>query len=253
MKIALLSDLHLSVDEMPFPDLTADVLILAGDLARPAKAMAWAARSPVPTLYVAGNHEFYGSDLSTTYALLREHAAGSRVRVLERTEWVYENVRFLGCTLWSDYRLFESPDERAAGLALSMSLNYDFSRIRVAPDFDDKFTPAVSQMLFSESVAWLETCFARAHDGPTVVITHHAPSRGSIAGRFATSQINAGFISDLSAAIARWQPALWVHGHTHDSFDYRIGATRVVCNPRGYVRNGVLENSRFDPSLVLDI
>ena len=65
--------------------------------------------------------------------------------------------------------------------------------------------------------------------------------------------INACFVSDLADRIARWQPALWLHGHTHDSFDYRLGATRVVCNPRGYAPGGVVENACFDPQLVLEV
>ncbi|HKY91552.1 MAG TPA: metallophosphoesterase [Nevskiaceae bacterium] len=253
MKLALLSDLHLSVEPMPFPDVDADVLVLAGDLARPARAMAWASATRLPTLYVAGNHEFYGSDLVSTYALLREHAAGTSIRVLERSEWHHRGVRFLGCTLWSDYRLFDSPDARTRALELLMRGAYDFSRIRVAPDYPELFTPSISQMLFEQSVAWLEECFARPHDGPTVVVTHFAPSRGSIAARFADSPINAAFVSDLDAHIARWRPVLWLHGHTHDSFDYRIGSTRVVCNSRGYARGGAIENARFDPSLTVEV
>ena len=91
------------------------------------------------------------------------------------------------------------------------------------------------------------------HDGPTVVVTHFAPARGSIAARFAGSPVNACFVSDLEARIRAWQPQLWLHGHTHDSFDYRIGETRVVANPRGYAPNGVIENAAFDPGLVLEI
>src|SRR6185295_12942775 len=135
----------------------------------------------------------------------------------------------------------------------SMRLVRDFSRIRVAPGFDDCFTPALSQLLCDASVAWLEERFAEPHEGPTVVVTHFAPARGSIAARFAGSPLNACFVSDLEPQIRRWQPALWLHGHTHDSFDYRIGATRVVANPRGYVLKGEIENRRFDPSLTLEV
>lgn len=65
--------------------------------------------------------------------------------------------------------------------------------------------------------------------------------------------LNACFVSDLEARILRWQPQLWMHGHTHDSFDYRIGATRVIANPRGYARDGVAENKSFDPGLVIEV
>lgn len=253
MKIALFSDLHLSVQGLEHPTTDADVVVLAGDLARPPAAIAWASAFAQPTLFVAGNHEFYGSDLVTTQALLREHAKGTRVTVLERQAWFHQGVRFLGCTLWSDHRLYTSEQQREEGLAQGLTFNRDFSRIRLAPDFEQTFSPAASQMLFDASVAWLEDQFAQPHDGPTVVVTHFAPARGSIAERFAGSPINACFVSDLEARILRWQPVLWLHGHTHDSFNYRVGATRVVCNPRGYAPKGEVENARFDPELVLEV
>ena len=253
MKIALLSDLHLSVQAMSPPAVDADVLVLAGDLHRPAAAVEWARQFDLPTLFVAGNHEFYGGDLISTVRALRQHAQGSSVRVLEHDVWHRDGVRFLGCTLWSDYRLFESTAQREQGLQQACTMVRDFSRIRVAPDFDDRLTPAVAQMLFDNAVAWLEQQFAVAHDGPTVVVTHFAPARGSIAARFAGSPLNACFVSDLEPRIRRWQPELWLHGHVHDSVDYRIGHTRVVANPRGYAPNGVVENQAFDPSLVVEV
>ncbi|HQX58813.1 MAG TPA: metallophosphoesterase [Burkholderiaceae bacterium] len=254
MKIALMSDLHLSVQPMVAPHIDADVLVLAGDLHRPAGAIAWARQfGATPTLFVAGNHEFYGADLIGTMHALRTQAEGSSVRVLEQDVWYHQGVRFLGCTLWSDYRLFDSAEQREQGLQQAAAMVRDFSRIRVAADFDDLFTPAVAQLLFDRSVAWLERQLAVPHQGPTVVITHFAPSRGSIATRFVGSPLNACFVSDLQAQIERWQPALWLHGHVHDSCDYQIGHTRVVANPRGYAPKGVVENPRFDPSLVIEL
>ena len=254
MKIALMSDLHLSVQPMVAPHIDADVLVLAGDLHPPAGAIAWARQfGATPTLFVAGNHEFYGADLIGTMHALRTQAEGSSVRVLEQDVWYHQGVRFLGCTLWSDYRLFDSAEQREQGLQQAAAMVRDFSRIRVAADFDDLFTPAVAQLLFDRSVAWLERQLAVPHQGPTVVITHFAPSRGSIATRFVGSPLNACFVSDLQAQIERWQPALWLHGHVHDSCDYQIGHTRVVANPRGYAPKGVVENPRFDPSLVIEL
>ena len=253
MKIALLSDLHLSVSEMDVPRVDADVLVLAGDLSRPETAMAWATAAAVPSLYVAGNHEFYGSDLVSTYAELGRRTRGTQVRLLERSQWHYKGVRFLGCTLWSDYRLFESEQARREGMKLASTLNHDFSRIRIAPDFPDLLTIPIAQLLFEQSLAWLENCFAHEHAGPTVVVTHFAPTPMSIAPRFANSPINAAFVSDLSSQIRRWKPALWMHGHTHDSFDYQMGETRVVCNSRGYAKDARAENVRFDPNFTVEI
>jgi predicted phosphodiesterase len=253
MRIALLSDIHLSVDALPFPAVDADILVLAGDISRPEAAIEWARACPTPVLYVAGNHEFYGSDLITTYEQLRSLAQGTSIHVLERTAHIHDGVRFLGCTLWSDYRLFDQAQDRAQGIEMATRLMRDFSRIRVAPDFPDLFTPAISQLIFLQTVAWLDECFAADRSIPTVVISHFAPTRSSISPAFADSPINASFVSDLEARIKKWQPALWLHGHTHGSFDYRIGNTRVVCNARGYARNGVNENSRFEAAHVIDL
>lgn len=253
MKIALYSDLHLSVHPLDLPPTGADVVVLAGDLQRPAQGMAWARQFTQPTLYVAGNHEFYGSDLVSTMEHLRREAEGTQVRVLEREEWRHGGVRFLGCTLWSDYRLYDSPEQREKGLQMAQELVRDFSRIGVAPGFPERFTPAVSQLLFDQSVAWLEQRFAEPFDGPTVVVTHFAPARGSIAAKFAGSPLNACFVSNLEAHILRWQPRLWLHGHVHDSYDYQVGATRVVANPRGYAPKGVVENPLFAPELLIEV
>ncbi len=252
MRIHLLSDLHLSVQGMEAPQAEADVVVLAGDLARPAAAIAWARALDRPAIFVAGNHEFYGSDLETTHAQLQALSEASAVQVLERRAWVHAGVRFLGCTLWSDHRLFDKAEERELARTMAVERVRDFSRIRVAPE-GALFTPEEARRLFDESVAWLEAQFALPHAGPTVVVTHFAPSRQSIHPRFAGSPINACFVSDLEAQILRWQPALWLHGHVHDSFDYRVGATRVVANPRGYVLNGKVENEAFASGLVVEV
>lgn len=253
MRIALLSDIHLSVNAIPFPDVDADIVVLAGDIARPARAIEWARTCPAPILYVAGNHEFYGSDLISTYEQLNSLAQGTGIHILERAEYVQDGVRFLGCTLWSDYRLFDDAQARSQSIDLATQLIRDFSHIKVSPDFPDLFTPAVSQLIFLQTVAWLDDCFARDSTTPTVVISHFAPTRSSISPMFAGSPINPSFVSDLEERIKQWQPALWLHGHTHGSFDYRVGNTRVVCNPRGYAKNGVNENPAFDDALVIEL
>ncbi|MGE5103517.1 MAG: metallophosphoesterase, partial [Betaproteobacteria bacterium] len=101
--------------------------------------------------------------------------------------------------------------------------------------------------------AWLAARLSEPSRLPTVVITHHAPSRRSIHARFADSLLNACFVSDLERLMDRDRAALWIHGHTHDSFDYTVNGTRVVCNPRGYAKDGVNENALFDPNLVIDV
>ena len=85
------------------------------------------------------------------------------------------------------------------------------------------------------------------------MITHHAPSRQSIHPRYADSLLNACFVSDAEHLVSGERAQLWIHGHTHDSFDYVVHGTRVVCNPRGYAKNGVNENPHFDPNLIVEV
>ena len=250
MKVNILSDLHLSQGELPVPENDADLVILAGDLARPARAVAWASRIPKPVLYVPGNHEFYGGSIEGTVAELKRLCAGTRIRVLDCEEVVLGGVRFLGATLWTDFMLGGAHPAREAAMREAQRFMRDFSVVRIggAP-----FTPQASAELFDRHAAWLEARLAEPHAGPTVVITHHAPSPRSIHPRFAGSPLNACFVSDAERLIDARRVQLWIHGHTHDSFDYRVAGTRVVCNARGYAKDGVNENPSFDANLSLEI
>jgi predicted phosphodiesterase len=252
MKLNILSDLHMGQAALAPPETDADVVILAGDIARPAEAVAWAASLGKPVLYVAGNHEFYGRSLAGTVALLRQLCEGTQVRLLHDEEVVLDGVRFLGSTLWTDFLLFGDGEQRAAAERESALFIRDFSRIFIDEAMRQPFTPSHAAALFQQHAAWLQGRLAQPHHGPTVVITHHAPSTGSIHPRFEGSPLNACFVSDLKRLLGGDRAQLWIHGHTHDSFDYVVNGTRVVCNPRGYARDGVNENAKFDARLVLD-
>jgi Icc-related predicted phosphoesterase len=107
--------------------------------------------------------------------------------------------------------------------------------------------------MFDVHARWLDGKLAEPFAGPTVVITHHAPSPKSIHPRFEDSLLNACFVSDVERLIAGSRARLWIHGHTHDSFDYVLNGTRVVCNPRGYAKDGISENPRFDANFLVEI
>lgn len=253
MKLNILSDLHLGQGGLAPPANDADLVILAGDIARPGPAIAWAAQLGKPVLYVAGNHEFYGASLAGTARALREASAGTQVRVLDDEQVVIGGVRFLGTTLWTDFLLFGDGEGRARAQVEAQRFMRDFSRIFVDDEQRQPLSPQHSARLFERHAAWLAQRLAEPHAGPTVVITHHAPARGSIHPRFAGSPVNACFVSDAQALLGADRVQLWIHGHTHDSFDYRVNGTRVVCNPRGYARDGVNENASFDPDFTVDI
>ena len=252
MKLNILSDLHLSRGVLEMPRNDADAVILAGDIARPREALAWAAGFARPVLYVPGNHEFYGGSIEGTVDELKRLSAGTGVRVLDNDQAIVEGVRFLGSTLWTDFMLFGEGGQRAAAMQAAQQFMRDFSAIRHGAA-QAPFSPADSAALFRVDAAWLERKLAEPFAGPTVVITHHAPSPRSIHPRFADSPLNACFVSNAERLVEDSRARLWIHGHTHDSFDYRLKGTRVVCNPRGYAKDGVNENPRFDPDLVLEV
>jgi len=253
VKLNILSDLHLSLGALNIPRTDADAVILAGDIARPREAVSWASGFSKPVLYVPGNHEFYGGSIAGRADELKRLCAGTNIRLLDKGEAVIDGVRFLGTTLWTDFMLFGEGEKRTAAIREALSFMRDFSRIRAGEAAETLFTPADSAALFNAQAGWLAGKLSEPHAGPTVVITHHAPSRKSIHPRFADSLLNACFISDAEHLIDGERACLWVHGHTHDSFDYLLNGARVVCNPRGYAKNGVNENPLFEPNFLVEI
>jgi predicted phosphodiesterase len=253
MKLNILSDLHLGFGAMERPQIDADVIVLAGDVARPLEAAVWALRFEKPVIFVLGNHEFYGSSIDAAADRMKRLCEGTQVHVLDDDEIVIGSVRFLGSTLWTDFELFGNAELKAAAMAQARLLIRDFSRIRARETADTVFAPEDCAALFQRHSHWLDSKLATAHAGPTVVVTHHAPSRRSIHPRFADSLLNACFVSDAERLLGAERAQLWIHGHTHDSFDYVARGTRVVCNPRGYAKGGVVENPRFDPGFIVEV
>ena len=254
MKLHILSDLHLGVQGMEHPQTDADIVVLAGDIARPAQAVAWAQGFGKPVLYVPGNHEFYGASHAQVLAELQRLSQGTRVRLLDNRSVTLAGVRFVGSTLWSDFRIFASEELRQQAMEQAQRFMYDFSRIRMGPEPGDAlFTPQDAAALYDANLLWLRAALAEPFDGPTVVITHHAPTLNSIHPRFAGSPLNGIFVSDAQDLVAASGARLWIHGHTHDSFDYQVQGTRVLCNPRGYAKEGKVENALFDARLVVNV
>lgn len=251
MKLQIMSDLHIAFGEPAVPVTDADLIILAGDIGRPRLSVRWAYGLGKPVLYVLGNHEYYGGVIGQVLAEIRGLTAGTPIRVLDDDEVVIGGVRFLGCTLWTDLSLFG--DGPAGELALRAAWQYmrDFSLIRTQ---DHKFfAPGDMVARFRQHSAWLENRLDDTSDAPTVVITHHAPSPRSIHASLSGAPINAAYIVDLERLFGRERVRLWIHGHTHFSFDYEVNGTRVLCNPRGYALNGADQNRSFDAGLTVEV
>jgi len=267
MKIQLASDLHLEFLQHRWPGeglitpvAGADVLVLAGDIANGMQACQLFDHWPTPVIYVAGNHELYGHPMEPIYNQLRESAARSqgRFHFLENDGVVINGVRFLGATLWTDYRLHSGQEKSQKRLmAYAGQCLNDHLMIRRGRNL---FRPEDALARHDISRNWLTSELVKLFDGKTVVVSHHGPHPLSVHPKYAGNELNAAFVSDLSELLP--DVDLWLHGHVHDGFDYRVGTCRVVANPAGYVLNRgwveqkgdfVFENEAFDPKLLLEV
>lgn len=237
MNIQLASDLHLEHLERRFPrdgrvlpDPRADVLVLAGDIHLGTKGIEYYADVEIPVIYVAGNHEFYGANWERTRANLKAAAAGTSVHVLDNDRIEIAGVRFLGATLWTDFRQ-PGFTQRGAMQRTEAALS-DF---RLIGTDEGPFQARHALTDHERSRAWLEGELSQSFEGLTVVVTHHGPHALSIHPRYLGNPVNAGFVSDLEPLVK--QADVWMHGHVHDSFDYMVGGCRVIANPRGYPVN----------------
>jgi predicted phosphodiesterase len=247
MKIHVLSDLHCEFEPFHPPQTDADVVVLAGDTCTGTRgighAREWFPGRPV--VYVAGNHEYYRESTPRLNRRLAEEARAAGIHFLENGEVVIGGVRFLGCTLWTDFELF---GERHNSMAAAQAMMNDFRLIRVDPDYR-RFRPADARVSHMVSLDWLLGRLDAPFDGPTVVVTHHAPSLRSVNPRYRDHAATPAYATDLEWLLDG-RAALWIHGHTHVCVDYEMGGTRVLSNQRGYPEDPV---EGFDPGMVVAV
>lgn len=224
-----------------------------------------------------GNHEFYGQrPMEYLWRKACEKVEGTHVHLLENDVIVLDDprnigqrVRFIGATLWTDFTLLGGDHqsgcvETAAKNITDYHAIYITRRGRGLADLGystrhqgDHLTPRKTLSLHHESRDFLEQELARVPHPlgivdaweKTVVVTHHAPSAISLTYHQAVGALDACYASNLENLIK--QADLWVHGHTHVKVDYCIGGGRVVSNPRGYAKDGVVKD--FDPTLVVEV
>lgn len=256
MKIRILSDLHLEFARWRPPKADEDIVVLAGDVGEGRSGIAWARKyfSDRMIVYVPGNHEYYGRDLDELRAGLRESGRAHCVHVLDGDEVLLDGVRFLGATLWTDFGIAgNDPKTVEQAMRHCETGMTDFHVIRRR---GSSLRPEDTREIHQAQRDWLRralmgcTAMGQGHAGPTVVVTHHAPSRRSIGPQHVGSLLNASFASDLTELMGP-HVALWIHGHMHDSIDYIECGTRVVCNPRGYLP--FEPNPQFDPTLIVEV
>ena len=235
MMIRYMSDLHLEIADMEDVCAGGDVLVLAGDITAKNR-VDWintAAEKFKDVIYIAGNHEYYGGNMDSVERHLDEDTADN-VHFLNNQSVTIDGHTFHGCTLWTDYNRQNVMDMMVA----EGSMN-DFKRIR-----NHKYSKLTAQYVLRLHMLSKLFLMDNVKKGD-IVITHHAPSALSTPERFKGDVLNSSYVSDQSGIMFNNEPALWFHGHMHNTFDYEIGNTRVLANPRGY--GGIEVNDEFNP------
>jgi hypothetical protein len=261
MKIALASDVHLEFGDLDFDNTdNADVLILGGDICVGADM---AQRDPYNTMgehyrsnrfhaffqrccdrfphviFIVGNHEHYNGDFQKTIPHFKDVLGYLKnLHILEKETFVLDDVIFVGGTLWTD---MNKRDIRTLH-EISRMMN-DFrcvdnsARLTDGRGWNDRFTTTDAADDHDAMLEYIRLMIEGKWDQKFVVVGHHAPSRLSTHPRYAHEAImNGGYSSELDNFILDHpQIKLWTHGHTHEDFDYCIGSTRILCNPRGYI------------------
>jgi len=280
MRVSVMSDLHLDFADLTLPG--GDVLILSGDICE-AKRMKPDMYNPDMVLLeherkdqrpdrynrffeeecakyrkvfmVMGNHEHYGFQYHKTYNHIREQLPAN-VHLLEDECYELDGVLFIGATLWTD---MNRGDELTLFHMKSMMNDYrQITMFNEVKNVYHRLQPEKTMADHYRSRAYirqiLEENRATGKNLPVVVMTHHAPSKASTKPRYLNDTImNGGYSSDLSELILdNPEIRVWTHGHTHDNFDYMIGSTRIICNPRGY-KGYEQQAEDFDPTIGFDI
>lgn len=275
MKIRLLNDFHRESGPFTYEDQGEDVVVLAGDIGNGVEGIEWAKTIPKPVIMVAGNHEFWDQpDFHETLTAMKQAARGSNVRFLERNAVKIkingETVRFLGCTLWTNYcngsrtmyeaalasvRDYDKIKAEAWNERNQKRLNAFQKKFkRRKQPLNDDLHPLMLHDIHRKSVAWLEAQLKKYNDDiKNVIVTHHAPTMESLVEARMVDRHFLGkhdeirtrgeeafrmsaYASDLNWIFARYgrNIDLWCHGHVHEPLDYVLHGVRIACNPRGY-------------------
>ncbi|MSN26183.1 MAG: hypothetical protein GJV46_09990 [Geobacter sp.] len=240
--------------DMVVPPLTTDrdtIALVAGDIGLAHRQETWLkvvsllAKRFLAVIYVEGNHFFYHNDFfGRIQELKTKLSIPKNVHFLENESVDINGIMFIGATLWTDFLgkdFFKMQNARK-------NMN-DFAVIKKADGM--RLMPEETVDLFHESKRFIFESLATACDKKTVVVTHHGVSPLSINERFREDSLNCAFMTDLSNEIIDLGPDLWIHGHTHNSFDYTLGKTRVVVNPYGY--KDVEVNPQYDKRLIIEL
>lgn len=264
MKLQVLSDLHIdsyAKRQKPLGTIAqtdADLILVAGDTANSDAGMQWlqqqAELNDKPVITIAGNHEYFSEDVLAFDDKLSQwdtfdKASSKGLKFLQCQQLDFGEIRILGCTLWTDYQ-FEATSETRESV---MAFMRDYRQIMAGAEL---FSPEMSVQIHQRHRAWLKQALIEAHsEGKCVVVmTHHSVTPRSVSEQYAGRPSNAAFVTDLSSWMHQdWAPKLWLHGHTHEAFDYVEGKTRVIVNPRAYPGEVSSTQLEFSWSKVVEV
>ena len=233
MKIQIISDLHQEFGMSEFSFDNADLVVFAGDINLGIKGLHWI-QSRIknkPVIYVLGNHEYYKSSYPKVLNKLKSLVTNTNVHVLEDSFIDFEDVRFHGCTLWTDFSIFGDPMEY--GIICQSSMN-DYKMIKRDPTYS-KLRSIDTYKIHQVSRKWLDESLQNSDKSKNIVVTHHAPSLHSVPEQYKKDPVTAAYASNMEEFISKHQPDFWIHGHIHTPARYHIGKTEVICNPHGYM------------------
>ncbi len=261
MKIHICSDIHCEFRWYFIPEMEDEkniVVILAGDIGI----------AKTPSTYVdlikntcerfkhvfmvLGNHEHYNGKFPTTFdKVLTNTLDFENFDLLEKETVVLDGVAFIGATLWTDMDKNNPLTMYKSGQSMN-----DYSCIRNGPSHEPwlrKLKPldTMADHMRAKEFIFEEIEKHKTDDNKVVVITHHLPCFQSIPPRLKADDLNGAYASELTNEIMDLKPEMWIHGHVHSSSDYMIDDTRIICNPRGYWKDGL--NPNFDDTLIVDV